>query len=111
MGWPTGDLPLVLQVICEIDRRHATLTEFGLDAVAAFEGCVQAFDCFAHALKMRRRSAEREILQQHQRQPQREQPANDDHAHEAHRAEELLSGLPTVTHNEMKTTPEDGMAD
>ena len=57
--------------------------------VAAFEGCVQAGDGFAHALKMLRRSAEREILQPHQRQPQREQCAHDDHAHEAHRAEGL----------------------
>ncbi len=30
-----GDLPLVLQVIREVDRSHPTLTEFGLDAVAA----------------------------------------------------------------------------
>ena len=35
-------------------------------------------------------SAEREILQQHQRQPQREQRAHNDHTHEAHRAEGLL---------------------
>ena len=39
---------------------------------------------------MRGRSAEREILEQHQRQPQREQRAHDDHGHEAHRAEGLL---------------------
>ena len=36
------------------------LTEFGLDAVAAFQGCVQAGDGIAHALKMRWRSPERE---------------------------------------------------
>ncbi len=30
------DFPLVLQVVREIDRRHPALTEFGLDAVAAF---------------------------------------------------------------------------
>jgi hypothetical protein len=35
-----GDLPLVLQVVGKIDRRHTALTEFGLDAVAAFEGRV-----------------------------------------------------------------------
>ena len=38
------DLALVLQVIREVDRRHPALAEFGLDAVAAFEGCVQAGD-------------------------------------------------------------------
>ena len=36
------DLPLVLDVVREIDRSHPALTEFTLDAVAAFEGCVQA---------------------------------------------------------------------
>ncbi len=56
------DLPLVLDVIREIDRSHAALTEFGLDAVAAFEGGVQAGDGVgvSHASKMRLRSAERE---------------------------------------------------
>ena len=43
-------------------REAPALTEFGLDAVAAFEGCVQAGDGVAHALKMRRRSAEREQI-------------------------------------------------
>ena len=44
----------------------------GSDAVAAFKGCVQAGNGIAHGLKMRRRSAQREILRQHQRQPHRE---------------------------------------
>ncbi len=48
------------QVVREVDRRHATFTEFGLDAVAAFKGCVQAGD--AHASKMQIRSAEREEI-------------------------------------------------
>ncbi len=43
------------------------LTEFGLDAVADFPGCVQVGDgigrLVSHALKMRRRSAEREQIQ------------------------------------------------
>ena len=43
-----GDLPLVFQVIREIHRRHPALTEFGLDAVGAFEGCVQAGDGVRH---------------------------------------------------------------
>ena len=36
------------------------LAKFGLDAVAAFKGCVQAGDGIRHALNMRRSSAERE---------------------------------------------------
>ena len=70
-------------VIGQIDRSHAALTEFGLDAVAALQGCVQAGDGFAHAVKMRRRSAEREILQQNQRQPQREERRGEDHGAQA----------------------------
>ena len=50
---------------------------------------------------MRRGSAEREILQQHQRQPQREQRAHDDHAHEAHRAE----GLTPSVHDRLSVQP------
>ena len=61
-----------------------------LYALAALQGSVQAGDGVAHAIKMRRRSAEREILQQHHRQPQREERAHDDDAHEAHLAEGLF---------------------
>ena len=43
-----GDLALVLEVIGQIDRRHAALTEFTLDGVAAFEGCVQTSDGIGH---------------------------------------------------------------
>ena len=32
------DLSFVLQVVGQIDRRHAALTELTLDGVAAFEG-------------------------------------------------------------------------
>jgi hypothetical protein len=32
----------MLQVIGEEDRRHPALTELGLEAVTAFEGCVEA---------------------------------------------------------------------
>ena len=42
--------------------RHAAFARLTLHAVAAFEGCVQAGDGFGHALKMRRRSAEREQM-------------------------------------------------
>ena len=81
---------LVLDVLGQVDSRHPALTKLTLYAVAALQGCVQAGDGFAHALKMRRRSANREILQQHQRRPQREERAHSDHAHEAHRAEGLI---------------------
>jgi hypothetical protein len=30
------DLPLVLDIVGQVDGRHPALTEFGLDAVAAF---------------------------------------------------------------------------
>jgi len=46
------DLPLVLQVVGQVDRGHTTLTEFSLDVVAAFQGCVQA-GYRVHAAKMR----------------------------------------------------------
>jgi hypothetical protein len=36
------DLPLVLQVVGQVDRRHAALAEFALDAIATFQGRVQA---------------------------------------------------------------------
>ena len=54
-------------VIGQIDRSHAALTEFGLDAVAALQGCVQAGDGFAHASKMLCRSAERERISEQSR--------------------------------------------
>ncbi len=73
----------------EQSHHHPAFTEFTLDAIAAFQGCVQAGDGFAHALKMRRRSVEREILQQHQRQPQRKQCAHDDYGYEAHAPKRL----------------------
>lgn len=43
--WTSTTLGGAVSVVAgEVDRSHATLTEFGLDAVAAFEGCVQADD-------------------------------------------------------------------
>ena len=36
------DLPLVLEVIRQVDRRHPALTDLALDTVAALEGGVQA---------------------------------------------------------------------
>ncbi len=42
------DLTLVLQVIGQVDRGHAALTQLTLDGVAAFEGCVQAGDGIGH---------------------------------------------------------------
>ena len=75
------------------DRDSCVKRDLPLDAIAALQGCVQAGDGVgvAHGLKMRRRSANHEqmALQQHQRQPQREQHAYDDHGDEAHRAEGL----------------------
>ena len=43
-----GHLPVVLEVIGQVDRGHAALTELTLDGVAAFEGCVQASDWIGH---------------------------------------------------------------
>ena len=39
---------LGLEVVGQVDRRHTTLTQFTLDGVAAFEGCVQASDGIRH---------------------------------------------------------------
>ena len=36
------NLALVLQVVSQIDRGHAALTELSLDGVAAFQGCIEA---------------------------------------------------------------------
>ena len=38
----------MLQVVRQVDRRHTALTEFTLDGVAAFEGCVQADNWIGH---------------------------------------------------------------
>ncbi len=46
-----GDLALVLDVVSEINGRHAALTQLTLDGVAAFQGCVQAGDGIAHAMQ------------------------------------------------------------
>jgi hypothetical protein len=55
------DLSLVLQVLGQVDRGHAALTELMLDAVAALEGRVQAGDGRRlHAAKMRNGSENRE---------------------------------------------------
>ena len=74
----------MLDIVGQIDRRHPALTEFGLDAVAAFQGCVQTGDgvVVSHASNMRRWSANRErvLLQQHPRQTQREERTHDDYA-------------------------------
>ena len=37
-----GDLALVLEIVGEVDGRHAALAQLALEVVAAFEGCVQA---------------------------------------------------------------------
>ena len=42
------DLSFVLEVVGQVDRRHAALTEFTLNRVAALEGCVQAGDGIEH---------------------------------------------------------------
>ena len=47
------DVPVVLQVLGEIDRRHATFTQLTLDGVAAFQGAVQASDGVGHQLPIR----------------------------------------------------------
>ena len=62
------------------------------DHIREHHGGESAAAIFGHAANMRLRVADREqiLLQQHQRQPQREQRAHDDHAHEAHLAEGLL---------------------
>ena len=54
---------VVLQVLGEVHRRHPALTDLTLDAVAAFEGCVQAGDGIrsVQAPKMRLRIANREL--------------------------------------------------
>ncbi|MEJ2504079.1 MAG: hypothetical protein P8177_12345 [Gemmatimonadota bacterium] len=44
-------LPAVLQVLRQVDRGHATLTELALDPVAALQGAVQALD---HGLRRAR---------------------------------------------------------
>ena len=58
------DFTFVLDVVGQVDGGHAALTKLTLDAVAAFEGRVQAGReirrLVIHAGKMRRRSAERE---------------------------------------------------
>ena len=57
MNWPVtdlgGHLALVLQVLGQVDDRHAALTKLALDRVAAFQGCVQAFGRIRHEDKMR----------------------------------------------------------
>ena len=66
-----GDLPLVLQVIREIDRRHPAFAQFALDAVTTFEGCVQTGDRirWCHAGKMRLTPSIRESRQPVPRTP------------------------------------------
>ena len=39
---------LLLEAVGKLDLHHAALTEFGLDAVAALQGCVQADDGVGH---------------------------------------------------------------
>ena len=55
---PERHLALVLQVLGQIDPSHAALTEFTLDRVAAFQGCVQACGGIRHGDKMRDRRGE-----------------------------------------------------
>ena len=56
--------PLVLQIVGKVDRSHPALTDLPLDAVAAFDGRVQAGDrvWVAHAPKMRPRASDREQM-------------------------------------------------
>ena len=42
------DLPLVLEVVGQVDSRHAALAKLAFDGVAAFEGCVEACDGIGH---------------------------------------------------------------
>ena len=42
------DLAPVPEIVGQVDRGHPTLTELALDAVAAFEGRVQAGDGIGH---------------------------------------------------------------
>ncbi len=42
------DLPLVLQVIRQVDRRHAALAQLALDGVAAGKGGIQTSDGVGH---------------------------------------------------------------
>jgi hypothetical protein len=55
------DLALVLEVVGEVDGRHAALAELALDTVAAFEGRVQAGDRVAHQLGTRRFSSSKKF--------------------------------------------------
>ncbi len=41
-------LPMVLQVLGEVDRRHPTATEFALDLVAVGEGGFEAVELIRH---------------------------------------------------------------
>ncbi len=54
------DFTFVLEVIGQVDGGHAAFAEFRLDAVATFQGCVQAGYGIRHAQKMRGGSVERE---------------------------------------------------
>ena len=57
-------LPLVLDALGQVDGRHPALTDFAFDAVAAFEGCVEAGDGIGgdHAPKMRQSPVNREQI-------------------------------------------------
>ena len=61
------DLPLVLQIVGEIHRGHAALTELALDLVATLEGRVQAGDGIrvVHLPKMLVRAVIREKVPLH----------------------------------------------
>ena len=60
------------------------------DRLSAFGGAQVQGAGLGSAPYRATRSLRAILLQQHQRQPQREQRAHDDHAREAHRAEGLL---------------------
>ncbi len=58
-----GHLAVVLEVLGQINRRHATLAELGLERVGAFEGCREAFgDISAHPPTLRMMSVNQLVM-------------------------------------------------
>jgi len=50
---------LMAQIVCQVDRRHTTVIELALDAVAALEGCVQATGVIGRGAKSVRGASDR----------------------------------------------------
>src|SRR5437763_13478905 len=55
------DLAIVLEVVGEIDRRHAALAQLALDAVAIGECSRQTEGGFGHPTKLRRRATWQQV--------------------------------------------------